>query len=423
VIRLALALALAQSGYHAWIATIPVALVALGRPAGEIGAIVGSASVFNLVAAALSGGLIDRYGGRGMYLAGCGALVIAAVPIAFGWVDGSSSFAAWVAVRMMQGVGLAAVLPAVMSLVPDAVPAARVSTALAFVGVAGNCSLALTPPVSLLLLERFGLSGVAVATIVSVGTGAAIIRVRGAAWSLRVPSRARTRAGLADLRRAVRPAWRPVWLAPLACVFLFVAHWGVVTGYLAQRTQPVGADIGLFFTADAVALLTVRIPAGWLAGRIAPLPLLLAGVAINCAGVAVLFLPPTTALLVVAGIGTGVGSALFFPVILVELNRRSDAHDRGSAFALQSVAFGSGIAAGSLGIAAFYDAIGFEAALAIGVVACAASGIVALADRSLRHAPPQSAAEIRAEATLATLVGDPDAAVADVRAAVNVPEV
>jgi len=41
--------------------------------------------------------------------------------------------------------------------------------------------------------------------------------------------------------RTFRPAWRAAWWPPLAVSFLFVAHWGVITGYLPQRAETAGA--------------------------------------------------------------------------------------------------------------------------------------------------------------------------------------
>jgi MFS family permease len=185
----------------------------------------------------------------------------------------------------------------------------------------------------------------------------------------------------------LRPAWRPEWARPLLVTVLIIINWGVITGYLPVRAEAEGADVGLFFTSDALALMALRIPSGWLAGRIGPLPLLLTGCLTTAASLALLLLPISTPVLVFAGLGTGAGSALVFPVLNLELNERSDASDRGSAFGLYSVAFASGVAIGSLGIAPFYRVIGFEVAMLGGVLAAVGAGIVALLDPRMRHAP------------------------------------
>ena len=113
---------------------------------------------------------------------------------------------------MLQGVGLAAVMPAVMVLVPGTVSAARLPTAMASVGIAGNVSLALTPPLSLLLLDR-PRAGVAV--------GLAVVVHRGAPWALLAGTSGRARAAQPSAPRAPatpdrRPSTRlPPGLAPV----------------------------------------------------------------------------------------------------------------------------------------------------------------------------------------------------------------
>lgn len=381
MIRLALAMGLSQAGFHAFVASLPLAMVAVGRPDGEIGAIMGSAAVFNLLAALASGGLIDRYGGRVVYLAGTALLALAALLLGSGIIGAEASVGELLLVRALQGIGLAGVLPAVASLVPGIVSRQRLPTALAFVGVAANVSLALTPPFSIALLESSSLQ--------AVGAGTAVVVALGIALLVLVPGGARQAPaeGATERPRRFRPAWRPSWASPLLVSFLFVAHWGVVTGYLPQRAEAAGADIGLFFTGDALALLAVRVPAGWMAGRIGVQPLVVVGVAVTVASLSILLLPPTTPLLVLSGVGMGTGGALALPTMMIELSQRSDATDRGSAFGLYSVAFGSGIAVGSIGVAPFYSVVGFEVALGVGIVACALGGIVALLDRAMRHPP------------------------------------
>jgi MFS family permease len=381
VLRLALSLGLAQVGFHAWIASLPVALAVAGRPDAEIGAIVGSAAIFNVLAALAAGGFIDRFGGRAIYLAGVVFLAAGAAPVAASAVDEQSAFPALIGLRLLQGVGLALVLPAVMTLVPGQVSRARLPTAVGVVGVAGNVSLALTPALSLGLLERFGLPAVGLATCASLAAGAAMM------WPLRD---ARSSGEAAPAYR-LRPSWRPSWAVPLAATFLFVAHWGVVSAYLPQRAVLAGADVGLFFMADALGLLALRVPAAWLAGRIGSRFVVLAGVAITVGALSLLLLPAETPLLIVSGALTGVGSAFFFPVIALELTLRSDGRDRGSAMSLNAVAFGAGIALGSIAVAPLFALIGFELAMLGGIALTAGAGILAARDRSLGR-PAEAAA-------------------------------
>jgi MFS family permease len=374
VLRLAAALALAQVGFHAFIASLPIALLAAGRSNAEIGAIMGSAAVIPIGAALVAGGLIDRYGARFVFLAGAGAYIGAAFLLATGLVAPDGPIPLLLVARVLQGVGLAFVMPAALSLVPLLVGQQRLGLALGLVGTGANVSLAVSPPVSLLILDAFSIRAVAVVAGVLVALSLILIWPHRAARDRREPV-------AAGRLSAFRPSWRPAWTAPLLVSFLFVAHWGVVTGYLPQRAEASGADVGLFFTADALGVLLLRAPAGWLAGRVGPRPLIFLGLLITLGALVLLLPPATTPILVIAGLGTGGGAAFILPPITLELSNRSSDADRGSAFALFNVAFSSGVAAGSIGLAPFINSLGFEAAISLGIGACAAAILVHLLDR------------------------------------------
>jgi MFS family permease len=194
-------------------------------------------------------------------------------------------------------------------------------------------------------------------------------------------------AAVAEQGRTFRPTWRPGWTGPLLVSLLFVAHWGVVSAYLPQRAERAGADIALFFTADALALLALRVPAGYLAGRIGTRGLIVAGIAVTVVSLLLLLPSPTTLLLVLSGIGTGAGAAVILPPITLELSLRSTDADRGSAFALYNVSFSAGMVLGSLAVAPLIGRVGFEVALGAGIAACAVAGIVAALDRDPRPLP------------------------------------
>ena len=103
-------------------------------------------------------------------------------------------------------------------------------------------------------------------------------------------------------------AFRREWIPLLVITLLYVSHWGVVTAYLPQRAELAGADVGLFFVADGIAILALRIPSGWLADRIQPRWLVLTGLLLTAIAIGLLVLPPSTPVLVLAGALTGGGA-------------------------------------------------------------------------------------------------------------------
>jgi len=321
---------------------------------------------------------------RLILLGGVAYLAAAAVLLAPG-VEPGGDRSAFILARVAQGIGIATSLPAALSLVPRLVGEERRGFGLAFVGSAHNLTLVVLPPLSLAILAAASLDGVvwAVAALVTLGLGLAITLPR-SLW---------VRPGHEDHGVLVHPstsrrlgfAFRRAWAGPLAIVFLYVVHWGVVIAYLPQRAHGAGADVGLFFAADGLAILALRVPSGWLADRIELRSLLIAGLTLTVAAIALLLLPATTPLLVGAGLLTGAGAGLLITPLLVELSRRSDDRDRGSAFALFSGSLAAALSVGSIAVAPLVATAGFEAAMGAAIVGLAAAGLVAVRQRSTRR--------------------------------------
>ena len=403
LLRVALALFALQSGFHGFTASLPVALARAGVRDEEIGLIVGVAALVQVPAAFVGGALVDRFGGLRLLAAGALAYLVGAGVLLLPGVDPVTDRLPFVVARISQGIGMAMTLPAALSLVPRLVLPDRRGFGLAFMGSAHNLTLIVMPPVSLLILgQGSSLDSVAlvVAGIVVVGViilFATPIRSRrdsaqdagleGSATADVVESGAA--GGLAVASRRFGFAFRRAWAPLLAITLLYVAHWGVVTAYLPQRAELAGADVGLFFVADGVAVLALRIPSGWLADRIQPRWLILTGLLMTAVAIGLLVLPATTPVLIVAGTLTGGGAGLILTPILVEISRRSTDADRGSAFAMISAALAGALVLGSIGVAPIIATAGFEATILASIVGLVLASLVALADAGL--APPRRA--------------------------------
>lgn len=390
MLRLAVALFAAQAGFHAFTASLPLALAHAGFPDAEIGLIVGAAAVVQMPAALLAGAAIDRFGGLRLFFTGATAYALGALILLATGVERETSTVALLTARTLQGIGIASVIPSALALVPALVAQERQGFGLAFIGSAHNLTMGVLPPVSLAILAASSMRGVALFVLVAVAVAVALaagIRQRAAGGSDPSPALGSTPAPRAPRLRFV---YRGAWTAPLVLTVLFAAHWGVVVAYLPQRAAAAGADIGLFFAADAFAIFASRVPTGWLADRVPSRWLLLVGVIVTVAALTLLLPLPTTALLVLAGIGTGVGGGFIVSPLLLELARRSGPADRGSAFALFSVAFAAALSLGSIGGAPIVILGGFEPAILAGMGGLIAAGALAITDPSLRGGPTAS---------------------------------
>ena len=331
-----------------------------GYSLGQVGVLVGLASVVQIIGTLAAGPLVDRRGARLAMRLGAACYVVAAVLFLT-----SGALPAIVVARVLHGIGIALVLPAVFSVVPALVIGRFQGTALGAVGAVNNVALAVSPPLGLLLLAHSS----AALFLTALATGGLAIA---ASLLLRVGEPAPEPGRLFKYRMA----WTPLY----AITFLCVVYWGVVTGFLPIE---VPADqipnVGWFFAADALAVMATRIPTGYLADRFGARWLMVAGVATTGLAIGILLISPSLATLLVAGAGTGLGAALLLPPILLELTKRSDERDRGTAMALYNTSFAAAVGAGSLGGAVLVQRLGFNATLVASLVACLAAAPIALA--------------------------------------------
>ena len=86
MLRLAFAVFAVQAGFHAFTASLPVALARAGVPDPQIGLVVGTAALVQIPAAFVTGVVVDRVGGLrafsagGLaYLVGCAILLLPGV--------------------------------------------------------------------------------------------------------------------------------------------------------------------------------------------------------------------------------------------------------------------------------------------------------------------------------------------------------
>ncbi len=383
MIRLALALFVVQAGLHGYTASLPVALSAAGVSDPAIGVIVGLAPLVQVPAALVAGMFVDRFGAGRLFMVGAGAYLASSAILLLPVAEPGGALWPFALSRVGQGIGSAVVLPAALTMVPRLVVATRQGFGLAFMGSAHNLTQVVLPPLSLAVLAASSLAGVAATVIALVALGMLLVAIR--PLPLR-PSATSDSPSAAPARRW-RIVYRPSWTTPIAVVLLYIAHWGVVIAYLPQRAEAAGADIGLFFVADALAVLALRVPTGWFADRMASRVPVLIGVAITAVAVAMLVLPPTTPLLILAGILTGAGASIVITPLLLELSRRSDDSDRGTAFSLFSASLAASLVLGSIGGAPLVAAAGFEAALAGTLLGLGLAAFVTVRDRGFAVRP------------------------------------
>lgn len=377
LLAIALALLALQGGFYAFVGPLPIALGENGFSASGVGAIIGAASVVQILAAPLVGPMIDRYGSlRLMYLAGLcyslGALVMIG-PLA---EPESQGVLPILGARAIQGVGLSIVLPAGLAMVPRIVPSSRSGVGLGVVASSNNLALVALSPLSLLIFASWSFQAVAMLAVASSIAGVALFR----AFMLRY-ARAElgpSESAEATSMRVVQFRWRIErgWLPVLAALATASFLWGVLVAHLPYPAHASGADVGLFFVAHGITILLVRVPTGWLLDSGHYRALAFAGVTAGLLTCLVLVGTPTDLTLLAAGVSAGASAGLVVTTLLVLLAERVGEGDQGRAFALFSAALALGISAGSIATGPMVERSGLGAGLVVAAIALVSSGLI-----------------------------------------------
>jgi MFS family permease len=348
-----------QAGFNIYWAALPLYFAALGFDPTLIGLLLGTAGVAELVGCLVVGPAIDRLGGRVVVLVGLVCYLVASLGfIAF------TAVPALIVLRLIQGFGLAAVIPSTYSFVPGLVKASRQTLAFASIGAGSNVAQALFPALGLTLLERSP-SALFIAAALCAALASVIVVTVPAA----VPS-----------RRPFGLTFRRGWLMPLGVGILSITQWGVITAFLPLAASEQHANPSLLFTADAFAVLASRVPAGWIADRYGPFRLAFVGVVMMALSPLVLLLPLNDGVLILAGILNGSGAGLTLPPMLSQLTRRSDESRRGTALSYFSVSFAVGMILGSSVGGLLYRWLQFHGLLVVGSTLCLGAVAVLLVD-------------------------------------------
>jgi MFS family permease len=316
--RLFAALLFTQASFNIYWAALPLYFAQIGFDPTLIGLLIGAAGIAELGGALIAGPAIDRLGARTLLLTGVACYLVASLGyLAF------SAVPALVLLRLIQGFGLAAVLPSTYSFVPHLAKAGRQTLVFASIGAAGSIASAVFPALGLTLLQLNPLALFSAAAACA-GLGGLIV--------LTVPPPPTS-------RRPFGLTFRRAWLMPLLVAILALIQWGVITTFLPLAATEAGTNPALLFSADALAVLAARIPTGWIADRYGPLRLALLGVVCMALSPAVLLLPLSDGVLIVAGVLNGAGAGLTLPPMLSQMSQRSDATNRGTALAYFSASF------------------------------------------------------------------------------------
>jgi MFS family permease len=336
----------------------------LGAGDVEIGLITGIAGVAAIGVRPPIGPSMDRRGRRGVFLLG-GVLNVLACA---GYLAVTQIGPLVYALRVLHGLGEAMVFTALFTYGADHVPAERRTQGLALFGVSGMLPISLGAKLGDVILSR--------ADYTTLFAAAAALSVLSLLLSLPLRDRVRDPVGAEPARgfraalaqRDLLPLWwvGGVFATALASVFVFFKRYVDETGI---------GSVGDFFSAYAITAILLRVFAGWLPDRVGPKRVLLPALVALATAFMLLAGAESAGEVLVAGVLFGVGHGFTFPILFGILVTRAGEADRGSAMAIFTALFDTGVLVGGPLFGALITWAGFStmfvsaaAAIAVGMV-------------------------------------------------------
>ena len=287
---------------HILIPTLPIYLSRLGSRETEIGVLIGSFGVSSLVLRPFVGRALLRIPEKGFMIAGALLFTLASAAYLF-----APPFWPFLVVRVFQGIGLAFFNTAAFTLIARISPEVHRGQSLSYFFSAQNISLALAPPLGMLLINHFGFNHL---FLVCLGVSLS---------SLLVASKLGERPNLPSEDSLDGDGLYLSWKAipPSILTFCFYFIWGGMAAFFPLYAIHHGvANPGLFFTALSVVLFLGRALGGRILDLYSKEKVILYFFSICIISQIVLAFSKNLPMFILAGVIWGMGAALFNPAAM-----------------------------------------------------------------------------------------------------------
>jgi MFS family permease len=287
---------------HILIPTLPIYLSRLGSRETEIGVLIGSFGVSSLVLRPFVGRALLRVPEKGFMTAG--AILFALASSAYLYAP---PFWPFLMVRVFQGIGLAFFNTAAFTLIANISPEVHRGQSLGYFFLAQNISLALAPPLGMLLINHFSF------------TLLFLVCLGGSLSSLLVTSKLGRRHNLLSEDSLNEDRLFLSWkaLPPSILTFCFYFIWSAIATFFPLYAIHHGiANPGLFFTALSVVLILSRALGGRILDLYSKERVILYFFSICVISVIILAFSKNLLMFILAGVVWGMGAGIFNPAAM-----------------------------------------------------------------------------------------------------------
>lgn len=289
---------------HSFMPVLPIYLAKLGSTEKEVGMLAGIIGIAALVSRFFVGGALTRYTEKSIMIFGAGLFgltFLAAIALRPFWP--------FFAVRVFQGIALASLQTAALAYIIKIVPVARRASGIAYFMLAPNFAMALAAPSGIFLARQYGF------TVFFLACAALCV----SSFSLSCSVKGQENVLPSEKNIQSRSAFLVEWkiLVPAIVNFLQIFVWGSLMTFIPLYGLQRGvANPGLFFTANAVMIITGRIFGGRVLDTCNKENMILSFMLINAITLIILSVSKTLSMFIFVGLLWGVAGSFFMPACM-----------------------------------------------------------------------------------------------------------
>jgi MFS family permease len=319
---------------------LPLYILNHGGNQGEIGVVMGVFALASAICRPWVAEMIDRIGRKRSYTVGSILMVVS--PLLYLLIEDplGATYPLFLALRALHGVGLAICFTAVFTFMADILPQDRLNEGIGMFGISGLLGIAIGPVVAETTLEHFGFSGVFLTASALAAVALCVHQPLQESCKERGSTIKTTFFGLLKREKFI-----VVGLLSLLFGFGLAGTGGFVAPLAEERNL---GFISVYFFCYSGGAIAVRFVGGWLADSLGEKRILPYSIILYMAGLFLLPLTYSQITLCAAGMLSGIGHGLLFPLLNTMAVRDEPAAIRGKATGIFTGGIDTGIFAGSL---------------------------------------------------------------------------
>ncbi len=320
---------------------LPLYILEHGGNQGDIGVVMGVFALASAISRPWVAEMIDRIGRKRSYT--LGSILMLVSPFLYLGIQDplGTAYLPFLLLRALHGVGLAICFTSVFTFMADILPRDRLNEGIGMFGISGLIGIAIGPILAEIMLEHFGFAGLFI--VAGILSGISLIIHQPLKESAPTGEKASDPTTFFGLFR--REKFIVVGLISLLFGVGLAGSGNFVAPLAEERNL---GFISVYFFCYSGGAITIRFVNGWLSGKFGENRILPCSIVLYMAGLFLLPLAYNQAVLCVAGILSGIGHGLLFPLLNTMAVRDERSSIRGKATGIFTGGIDSGIFAGSL---------------------------------------------------------------------------